>query len=267
MSNGINRPYGLEVVQSQIGNGGTQKLGQYFIYASADGLTTQVQSIFKGDPVKWIDKETPNSGTVAYAVTSGTIVPQKLSAPTNGGAVQAVAAQEVAAFIGVFMGCQFVDAQTGYQVNSDYWPGGRAVKAGTPIIAYVNDDPMAVFRVQVSSSIANADASIVFLNTKVGQNCNLSVAGITFTSNIAIAGGQNPRTGSNIYGSVYYLDGSTIAITETLDVKIIGIDPVITGNANPTGLVPGSNMPFTNLLVKFNKHIYGSSGVKGPDLT
>ena len=29
MSNGINRPYGLEVVQSQIGNGGTQKLGQY----------------------------------------------------------------------------------------------------------------------------------------------------------------------------------------------------------------------------------------------
>ena len=27
MSNGINRPYGLEVVQSQIGNGGTQKLG------------------------------------------------------------------------------------------------------------------------------------------------------------------------------------------------------------------------------------------------
>ena len=25
MSNGINRPYGLQVVQSQIGNGGTQK--------------------------------------------------------------------------------------------------------------------------------------------------------------------------------------------------------------------------------------------------
>jgi hypothetical protein len=49
-----------------------------------------------------------------------------------------------------------------------------------------------------------------------------------------------------------------------MDVKIIGIDPVITGNANPTGLVPGVNMPFTNLLVKFNKHMYGSSGVAGP---
>jgi hypothetical protein len=90
------------------------------------------------------------------------------------------------------------------------------------------------------------------------------VAGITFTDATAIAGGQNPRSGSNIYGSVYYLDGSTIANTATLDVKIIGIDPVITGNANPTGLVPGVNMPFTNLLVKFNKHMYGSSGVAGP---
>ena len=82
-----------------------------------------------------------------------------------------------------------------------------------------------------------------------------------------IAGGQNPRTSSNIYGSVYYLDGSTYSATtaETLDVKNIGIDPVITiVTSNPAGLVPGVNMPFTNLLVKFNKHMYGSSGVAGP---
>jgi hypothetical protein len=257
MSNGINRPYGLEVVQSQIGNGGTQKLGQYFIYASADGLTTQPNSIFQGDPIKFVS----NPGLVAM---TGTIAPQKLSGPTNGTAVQPIATADADAFLGVFISCAYTDANTGILVESDYWPGGRAIKAGTPIIAYVNDDPMAVFRVQVSSSIANADASIVFLNTQVGLNSSLSVAGITFTSNIAIAGGQNPRTGSNIYGSSYYLDGSTIANTATLDVKIIGIDPVITGNANPTGLVPGVNMPFTNLLVKFNKHMYGSSGVAGP---
>jgi hypothetical protein len=257
MSNGINRPYGLEVVQSQIGNGGTQKLGQYFIYASADGLTTQPNSIYHGDPVKYVS----NPGVTAM---TGTIAPQKLSAPTNGANVQAVATAADDAFIGVFISCAYTDASTGLRTESDYWPGARAVKAGTPIIAYVNDDPMAIFRVQISSSIADADASIVFLNTQGGLNSNLSVAGITFTSNLAISGGQNPRTGSNIYGSVYYLDGSSIARTETLDVKIIGIDPVITGNSNPTGLVPGSNMPFTNLLVKFNKHIYGSSGVAGP---
>jgi hypothetical protein len=256
MSNGINRPYGLEVVQSQIGNGGTQKLGQYFIYASADGLTTQPNSIYQGDPIKYVS----NPGVTAM---TGTIAPQKLSAPTDGANVQAVATAAADAFVGMFISCTYTDASNGLRVESDYWPGGRAVKAGTPIIAYVNDDPMAVFRVQVSSSVADA-TGITFLATSLGLNANLSVAGITFTDATAIAGGQNPRTGSNVYGSVYYLDGSSIARTETLDVKIIGIDQVITGNSNPTGLIPGVNMPFTNLLVKFNKHIYGSSGVAGP---
>lgn len=266
MSNGINRPYGLEVVQSQIGNGGTQKLGQYFIYASADGLTTQIQSIFKGDPVKMVDKATPNSGAIDYKTTSGTIVPAKV-AITADDTNSVIAAQDAAAFVGVFMGCQYTNAQTGYQVNSDYWPGGQQVKTGTPIIAWVNDDPMAVFRVQISSSAAVADTDIVYKSTNNLQNANLNIAGKTFTSDMAKAGGQNPRSGSNMYGSVYYLDGSTIKNTATLDVKIIGIDPVITGNSNPAGLVPGSTMPFVNLLVKFNKHVYGSSGVLGPDLT
>ena len=256
MSNGINRPYGLKVVQSQIGNGGTQKLGQYFIYASPDGLITQPNSIFQGDPVKFVS----NPGVAAM---TGTIAPQKLSAPTNGTQVQAIATTDVDAFLGVFISCAYTDANTGILVESDYWPGGRAVKAGTSIIAYVNDDPMAVFRVQVSSSVAAA-TGITFLANTIALNANLSVAGITFTDPTAIAGGQNPRTGSNVYGSVYYLDGSLIENTNTLDVKIIGIDPVITGNTSHTHLILGETMPFTNLLVKFNKHIYGSSGVAGP---
>ena len=70
MSNGINAPYGLQIVQSQIGNGGTQKLGQYFIYTSADGLTTQPNSIFQSDPIKFVS----NPG---LAVMAGTIAPQK----------------------------------------------------------------------------------------------------------------------------------------------------------------------------------------------
>lgn len=263
MSNGINAPYGLQIVQSQIGNGGTQKLGQYFIYADPTGLITQTQSIFKGDPVKWVDKGTPNSGISDYKVQAGTIVPQKV-AITAADTSSTLAAQDAAAFVGVFMGCQFVDAQTGYQVNSDYWPGARQVKKDTKIIAFVNDDPMAVFRVQVSVSQAGDVAKTIYLNTQNGLNANLNIAGKTITNNTSI---ENPRSGSNIYGSTYYLDGSSIANTNTLDVKIIGIDPVITGNANPTGLVPGSNMPFTNLLVKFNKHVYGSVGVIGPDLS
>lgn len=263
MSNGINAPYGLQVVQSQIGNGGTQKLGQYFIYADPSGLTTQAQSIFKGDPVKWVDKGTPNSGALDYKVQAGTIVPQKV-AITADNTESAVAAEDKAAFVGVFMGCQFIDAQTGYQVNSDYWPASRQVKAGTKITAFVNDDPMAVFRVQISVSQAGDVAKTIYKDIQNGLNANLNIAGKTITNNTS---SENPRSGSNIYGSAYYLDGSTIANTATLDVKIIGIDPVITGNSNPAGLVPGVDMPFINLLVKFNKHVYGSSGVVGPDLS
>jgi hypothetical protein len=258
MSNGINSPYGLEVVQSQIGNGGTQKLGQYYIYADPTGLITQPNSIFQGDPVKFVSN--PGLATMA-----GTIAPEYLSAPGNGSAVQPIATAVADAFVGVFMGCSYISATTGFLVESSYWPGGTAVQAGSQITAYVNDDPMAVFRVQISSSAANADASIVFLNNQVGLNANLNVAGITFTSPNAMAGGQNPSTGSNMYDSVYYLDGSTIANTSTLDVKIIGIDnTVINSNTNPSNWVAGSTMPFVNLLVKFNKHIYGSSGVAGP---
>jgi hypothetical protein len=257
MSNGINSPYGLAVVQSQIGNGGTQKLGQYYIYASDDGLTTQPNSIFKGDPVKFVSAP-------GLAIMAGTIAPEKLSAVTNGTQVQAVATTDADAFVGVFMGCAFIDAASGIEVNSDYWPASRQVRAGTKIIAFVNDDPMAVFSVQVSSSIANA-TGIIFLSTGIALNANLSVAGITFTDPTAIAGGQNPRSGSSVYGSAYYLDVSSIsATTATLDMKIIGINPVINTNPNPTGLIPGKNMPFINLLVKFNKHIYGSVGVAGP---
>lgn len=253
MSNGINKPYGLEVVQSQIGNGGTQKLGQYFIYASSDGLTTQPNSIFQGDPVKFVSAP-------GLAIMAGTIAPKKLSTPTDGTAEQGYATADADAFVGVFISCTYTDASTGILTQSSYWPGNKAVKSGTDIIAYVNDDPMAVFRAQVSSAVSDA-TGIIFLTTQVGFNINLSVAGITFTNS---TGGQNPRTGSNIYGSVYYLNGQTIGIQNTKDMKIIGIDPVITGNSNPAGLVPGVNMPFTNLLVKFNKHIYGSGGVAGP---
>ena len=134
--------FNLKVVQSQIGNGGTQKLGQYYIYASDDGLTTQPNSIFKGDPVKFVSAP-------GLAIMAGTIAPEKLSAVKNGTQVQAVATADADAFVGVFMGCAFIDAASGIEVNSDYWPASRQVRAGTKIIAFVNDDPMAVFSVQV----------------------------------------------------------------------------------------------------------------------
>jgi len=259
MSNGINAPQGLQIVESAIGNGGTQKLKPYPIYASANGQTTQPNSIFSGDAVKW-------SSDPSLAALNGTIVPAFLTTglPDPADAIAGAAAAAADAFLGVFISCTYISAQTKLLTESDYWPGGTMVLPGTPIIAYVNDDPMAIFRIQISTGIADSLATSTFLHSQSGYNANLAVSGIPFTAPIPIPA-QNPATGNTRNGiSAYYLNGNTIDRTATLDMKIIGLAPSVNPNSNPTGLIPGVNMPFVDVLVKFNKHVYGSIGVAGP---
>jgi hypothetical protein len=251
MSNGINSPFGLQIVESAIGNGGTQKLKPYFIYTDVNGANSQAVSIYSGDPVKF----TPGA---ANAPTGGAIV-----APfTN--AAAAVPTPTVLGLdpnLGVFVSCTYTN-RNGVIVESPYWPGGTLVMPGTQIIAYVNDDPMAVFRVQVSAS--TADGSVIFLNNMVGLNASLKVGGLAFTAN---QGANNPFTGNSVSGSAYYLDITSVvapvaaAVTAVAvlpaalgDVKIIGIAP----NTNLTSgvLVAGVTMPFVNVLVRFNNHVY-----------
>jgi hypothetical protein len=275
MSNGINAPYGLQIVQSQIGNGGTQKLGQYFIYASDDGLTTYNGNIFQGDLVRM----KPPADTIANSIAggTGTIVAGYIPVGNNPATVV------TGIPVGIFIGCQFVDAQTGYLVNSDYWPASRQVKKGTKITAWVNDDPEVVFKVQISTSTNNAIvaaqggvyAPSVFQSAFIGQNAFLQVGGTPFNAPAGAVPTNNPATGNTTTGqSAYYLDGSTITITAlggdgniTREIKILGLVPELQTNANPTNLIQGVSMPFIDVLCKFNVHIHGSTGTPGAKLT
>lgn len=272
MSNGINSPYGLAVVQSQIGNGGTQKLSTYNIYASADGLTTYNGNIFKGDLVRM----SPPLDTIANSIAAGNIVAGYTLNPNN----PAVPVAGVP--VGIFMGCAFIDAASGIEVNSDYWPASRQVRAGTKIIAFVNDDPEVVFKVQISSSTNNAPAAgqnnvapSIFQNIFRGQNGFLQVGGTPFTAPAGAIPTNNPATGNTANGrSAYYLDGSTITITAAggdgginKEIKIIGLVPEMQALPNPTNLVQGVSMPFIDVLCKFNVHIHGSTGTAGAKLT
>lgn len=275
MSNGINAPYGLQIVQSQIGNGGTQKLGQYFIYASDDGLTTYNGNIFQGDLVRM----KPPADTIANSIAggTGTIVAGYIPVANNPATVV------TGIPVGIFIGCQFVDAQTGYLVNSDYWPASRQVKKGTKITAWVNDDPEVVFKVQISTSTNNAItaaqggvyAPSVFQSAFIGQNAFLQVGGTPFNAPVGAVPTNNPATGNTTTGqSAYYLDGSTITITAlggdgniTREIKILGLVPELQTNANPTNLIQGVSMPFIDVLCKFNVHIHGSTGTPGAKLT
>jgi hypothetical protein len=272
MSNGINAPYGLEIVYSQIGNGGTQKLGKYNIYASANGQITYNGNIFKGDLVRM----SPPLDTIANSIAAGTIVAGYTPVVNNPATVV------TGIPVGIFIGCQFYDAQTGVITPSDYWPAGRQVKPGTSILAFVNYDPEVVFKVQISTSTNNTPAAAqnnvapsIFQNIFRGQNAKLQVGGVPFTAPDAAVPTNNPATGNTVNGrSAYYLDGSTITITAAAgdggvnnEIKIIGLVPEIQSLPNPTNLVQGVSMPFIDVLCKFNVHIHGSIGTAGAKLT
>lgn len=267
MSNGINAPYGASIVQSQIGNGGTQKLGQYSIAASANGQTTLNQSIFQGDIVTYAKLGT----SFANSKENGTIVPMLTLND------RAPATQVGGEPVGIFIGCNFIDALTGFEVNSDYWPANQQVRAGTPVIAFVNDDPEVVFKIQMSTSTNNVAASqqndiapSIYQYIFAGQNISLGVGGTPFTAPVGEVPADNPATGNSRTGqSAYYIDGSTINFANGASgnpsflIKIIGLVPEIQTLPNPKGLVQGVNMPFIDVLCKFNNHIYGSVGTPG----
>jgi len=273
MSNGINAPYGASIVQSQIGNGGTQKLGQYLIAASPDGKETLNQNIFQGDIVTYAKL----ASNFVDSKLNGTIVPSLT--PNAGFPATQVGGQPV----GIFMGCIFIDALTGFEVNSDYWPASQQVRAGTPVIAFVNDDPEVVFKIQISTSTnneanvqQNGVAPSIFQYIFSGQNIQLGVGGTAFTVPVGATPANNPAIGNSRTGqSAYYIDGSTITFATaggaqgggsgnpSYVIKIIGLVPEIQTLPNPKGLVQGVNMPFIDVLCKFNSHIYGSVGTPG----
>lgn len=272
MSNGQNSPYGLSVVSSAIGNGGTQKLKGYKIYADVNGANSQTMSIFCGDPVKIVP--IANGQTPATSPLFGTIT--GAYTPVTGAVANAIAGS----VLGIFQYCTYESAQTNVLTNSNYWPSSTLVKAGTTPIAYINDDPEVVFEVQISTSnngtaLANgvglADP-VVFTSNFIGQNANLQVGGLAFAVGVANAATNNPVNGNPSTGiSAYYLDGSSITTANAgggnpgFNVKIIGIpsDVSLVPSAI-AGLVPGNTMPFISLLCKFNNHAYGSVGVPGP---
>lgn len=71
---------------------------------------------------------------------------------TNGTVVAGTAAADL---LGIFAGCEYVDA-TGKPNFSNFWPAGQTVMSGTTPVAYVYDDPSNVYEVQADGSIAQA---------------------------------------------------------------------------------------------------------------
>jgi len=137
---------------------------------------------------------------------------------------------------GIFMGVQYTDAD-GTIKYKPYWPASTSVLSGSPINALVDDDPNLVVNIQETDGSGTAGTP-------------LALADVGLNANFYAGSGGNTKTGL----SSFSLNNATENTTATLNLKILGLTPVV-------GNVVGS---FANWICAINNHQYkGGTGTAG----
>ena len=188
----VSAPYGLKPVNligGQVYAGSTRQI------PIASGYAT---SIFNGDVVKL-----SSDGVLVKETGTTTATP-----------------------VGVFMGCSYTDPTLKYTLFSQYFPANTVA---SDIVAYVVDDPDALFKVAVVSGttvIAGVGRTVVGNNVALVQN-----AGDANTGNSAVA----------------VLSGSA-ATTASLPVRIIDVVPeTVDASGDYTEVIVKWNAPYFTL--------------------
>jgi len=197
-----NVAFGFKPVGMHGSSPATQGTSQYFIASDAS-------AIFQGSPVK-------------AELTGGTI--QIASASGNGDQL-----------VGVFAGCEFVDATTGKLRFSNTWPGSGSANTNFDIKGFVYDNPAQRF-------IIASD----------GTNTDRATAKADIFKTADIASGASGNTTTGISSAV--LDISTAENTDTSNVvMILGIHEDVTNADHSAAGV--------SYIVKINNHALNSSDV------
>ena len=198
----INVAFGFKPVGKHGSSPATQGTSQYFIASDAS-------AIFQGSPVK-------------AELTGGTI---QIGAATGNGDQ----------LVGVFAGCEFVDATTGKLRFSNTWPGSGSANTNFDIKGFVYDDPAQRF-------IIASD----------GTNTDRATAKADIFKTADIASGASGNTTTGISSAV--LDISTAEDTDTSNVvMILGIHEDVTNADHSAAGV--------SYIVKINNHALLSSDV------
>lgn len=195
-----------------------------------------VNSAFGLRPLN-ITGSAPNSeGVTAYRILStntdkiwqGTMV----IGANDGYIVRSSASGTTQNPVGVFGGCEYVDAVSREPKFSNYWPGSGALSTA-PIIAYVYDNPMQQFLIAASAAFASAAAA----QAAVFGNANLAVG----------------NTGTDATGiSLGTLDVSTVTTTANHLLRIVGFSDEAENN---DVLSAGAGV-----IVRFNRHFNNPVG-------
>lgn len=190
----VSNPYGFKPINRVDGMPYAGAIRQIPI---ASGYTT---AIYNGDPVKIVI-----GGTIERTAASGAV--------TTGSPV------------GVLVGCQYTNS-SGQTVQAQYFPGSGVTNA----VAYVVDDPLAMFKVAVA--YANGVVTTVQENA-VGTNMS-----------------YNLGTGSTTTGdSGAFVTAASGANTAALPFRVIAVVPETATSATT----------FTEVYVKVNLHQYNNT--------
>jgi hypothetical protein len=139
-----------------------------------------------------------------------------------GGIVGTATSLTSGAKLGVFVGCQYTNAQ-GQTIQAQYYPGSSVTNA----VAFVVDDPMAAFKVAVTT---NGSTIGTVTSAAVGTNVT------------ALAGTPSSTTGN----SGQSILNSSPAADATFPLRVIAVVPETATGANA----------FTEVIVKINLHQY-----------
>ena len=139
-----------------------------------------------------------------------------------GGVVGTATSLTAGAKLGVFVGCQYTNS-TGQTVQAQYYPGSSVTNA----VAYVVDDPMAAFRVAVTSN-----GSTIATVTKAAVGTNVT----------ALAGTPSATTGD----SGQSILSTSPAADASFPIRVIAVVPETATGADA----------FTEVIVKINLHQY-----------
>lgn len=199
-------PYGLRPVKRADGLPYAGATSQYLIDPSGEGT-----NIFNGQVV-----HIGADGYIALSTATG----------ADGTTNALPTGTTLTGSIGVFVGCEYVNAQ-GQLIFSQYYPSGYAAPTGTEIKAYVVDDPNVLFQVQLDGGIDQSD---------IGANTFFAAAQSTSTGNTA--------TGN----STSALDATTVTTTAAFRI-VAPVSPI--GDAYP------------DVLVKFNPGYHSLTNAVG----
>jgi hypothetical protein len=164
------------------------------------------------------------AGTYNTAIYNGDTV--KVVA---GGSIELSGATTSGTILGVFVGCQYTNAQ-GQTVQAQYYPGTSATNA----VAYVVVDPSVAFRVALTTS--GTPGTVTYANqTIVGANV------------ATVYGTGSATTGDS--GSSVVVPGNGEGAATTLPFRVIAVVP-------DTSYVVSGTVVYPEVIVKINNPQY-----------